>query len=68
MKHVEEAGETYWQHAKFAFGLAWSLMKMSWVMVLHGLFPEWKRHDGRIGPFADDLKKTITRNHLLRNA
>ena len=64
MKHVEEAGETYWQHAKFAFGLARSLMGMGWVMAMHGLFPEWKRFDDRIGPFTDDLKKTITTRQL----
>jgi len=58
-KHCESNGESYWQHMRFALGLAWDLWKMSVSMVVHAIVPDWERFDDRIMPFLNETKKTL---------
>ena len=59
-EHTELADETYWEHLKFAWKTGYGLVRMGFIMFVHGLLPEWKRFDGHIMPFFDDLQKQLT--------
>ena len=39
MKHLEEIGETYWQHCKFALRFAVVMFFTSILLVIHAFFP-----------------------------
>ncbi len=39
MKHLEEIGETYWQHFWFALRIAFVLFLTSFILVFHAFFP-----------------------------
>ena len=43
-KHPAELGETYWQHAKYAFGVSYFLFRGSMQAVLHALIPDMKQN------------------------
>ena len=37
--HPKSVNETYLQHQRFAFGIAWKMFKGSFFCLIHGLFP-----------------------------
>ena len=39
MKHLEDIGETYWQHCKFALLFALVMFVTSTLLVIHAFFP-----------------------------
>ena len=39
MKHLDEVGETYWQHFKFATGMALVLFITSILILIHAIYP-----------------------------
>jgi hypothetical protein len=63
-KHPSDAGLTYWQHLKFAWGEMIRLVGMGFVMFVHGLIPwvwDWKYNQ-----FIDEAKKRIAPQHENR--
>jgi hypothetical protein len=44
---------------RFVLSVSWDLIKMSFVMILHGIFPDWDRFNGRIVPFTKQLKEKL---------
>lgn len=57
--HLEEAGETYWEHFRYAVGLGWRLGKASASIVIHAIFPDWKRFDNQVLPLIEQIKKEL---------
>ena len=39
MKHLEEIGETWWQHCRFALRFAFVMFLTSVLLVVHAFFP-----------------------------
>jgi hypothetical protein len=57
-KHPGDAGLTYWQHLKFAWGEMTRLVIMAFVMFVHGLIPwilDWEYIE-----YIDKAKKRIS--------
>jgi len=39
VKHLEEIGETYWEHCKFALRFAFVMIVTGILLVIHAFFP-----------------------------
>ena len=46
MTHLDEVGETYWQHLFFAIRIALILFITSFLVLLHAIFPFWFKQTG----------------------
>ncbi len=57
-------GETYWQHFRFAARLALRFWWMSVVMLIHAIFPDWKRFEHRLKPFSKSLQQTVVSREM----
>ena len=57
--HPKAVGETYLQHGRFAFKVAFQLLWVSFNLMLHGIFPEINKHyaKDKIVKLADTLLK-----------
>tara|TARA_B100000287_G_scaffold429553_1_gene483109 strand:+ start:3539 stop:3781 length:243 start_codon:yes stop_codon:yes gene_type:complete len=53
MKHLEEVGETYWEHFLTAAGVSHKLAVASWCQLLHAVLPSVSP------PCGCDLKSLI---------
>lgn len=46
MKHLDEVGETYWQHFKFAAGMGLLLFITGILVLIHAVFPDILKNVG----------------------
>ena len=57
--HLEESGETYWEHFRYASGLGWRLWKTSMKILIHAVLPNWKKFDNQVLPVIEQIKKEL---------
>ena len=57
--HLEEAGESYWQHFRYASLLGLRLMGIAVYIIAHAIFPSWKRFDNQVLPFIEQVKREL---------
>ncbi len=43
-KHPAEVGETYWQHAKYAMGVSYKLLRGSVQALIHAAIPDYPQN------------------------
>ena len=58
-KHLDESGESYWEHFRYASTLGLRLARTSVYILIHAVFPEWKRFDNAVLPFLEEAKKEL---------
>lgn len=56
MTHLDEVGETYWQHFKFAASIGLVMLIAGFLVVLHAIFPfAFKRTGSEVIKSLHDL-------------